>query len=251
MDSEFTPSARPEMTTVAPSLSQPARTDFARVDTWVFDLDNTLYPAGSDLWPKIDARISLYIMQLYGLDGLSARALQKFYYTRYGTTLKGLMEADGIEPEAFLAFVHDVDRTSVVTNPALAAAVAALPGRKLIFTSGSRYHAEKTTEARGLGGLFEDVFDIVSGALVPKPEQGAYDAFLQRHGVDPHRAAMFEDIPRNLLVPKQLGMVTVLVVPAPDAIDTREAFEIAGADVPAHVDHVTADLAAFLLAAAA
>ena len=251
MDSEFTPSARPGMTMDAPSLSQQARTDFARVDTWVFDLDNTLYPAGSDLWPKIDARISLYIMQLYGLDGLSARALQKFYYTRYGTTLKGLMEADGIEPEAFLAFVHDVDRTSVVTNPALAAAVAALPGRKLIFTSGSRYHAEKTTEALGLGGLFEDVFDIVSGALVPKPEQGAYDAFLARHGVDPTRAAMFEDIPRNLLVPKQLGMVTVLVVPAPDAIDTREAFEIAGADVPAHVDHVTADLAAFLLAAAA
>ena len=129
--------------------------------------------------------------------------------------------------------------------------MAALPGRKLIFTSGSRLHAEQTTAALGLGGLFEDVFDIVAGALVPKPEQGAYDAFLARHGVDPARAAMFEDIPRNLVVPKALGMVTVLVVPAPDAIDTRETFEIVGTAVPAHIDHVTADLTAFLLAVAA
>ena len=233
--------------TLLPSIPRDA---FAHVDTWVFDLDNTLYPAGSDLWPKIDQRISLFIMQLYGLDGLSARALQKFYYTRYGTTLRGLMEADAIDPDAFLDFVHDVDRSSVGVNPELAAAVAALPGRKLIFTSGSRSHAEKTTEALGLGGLFEDVFDIVSGALLPKPEAGVYHAFLKRHGVDPHRAAMFEDIPRNLAVPKQLGMVTVLVVPAPNAVDTREAFEIVGAAVPAHVDHVTADLAGFLVAVA-
>ena len=220
---------------------------FAHVDTWVFDLDNTLYPAGSDLWPRIDARITAFIMALYGCDGLSARALQKFYYTRHGTTLKGLMEADGVDPELFLAFVHDVDRTSVVANPALAAAVAALPGRKLIFTSGSRFHAEKTAEALGLGGLFEDVFDIVAGALVPKPEAGAYDAFLARHGVDPRRAAMFEDIPRNLLVPKRLGMTTVLVVPPPGAADPREPFEIAGLERPDHVDHVTADLAGFLV----
>ena len=149
---------------------------FAAIDTWVFDLDNTLYPAGSDLWPKIDQRITLFMMQLHGMDGLSARALQKFYYERFGTTLRGLMEADGIESEAFLAFVHDVDRTSIVANPALADAIRALPGRKLILTNGSRFHALKTAEALGLDGLFEDVFDIVAGDLVPKPEPG----FLQR-----------------------------------------------------------------------
>ena len=223
----------------------------AGIDVWVFDLDNTLYPAGSDLWPKIDGRITSYIMAQQGLDGLSARALQKFYYQRHGTTLRGLMEADGIEPEAFLAFVHDIDRTAVVANPALAAAIQALPGRKLILTNGSRSHALKTAEALGLAGLFEDVFDIVAGDLVPKPERGSYEGFLARHDVDPRRAAMFEDIPRNLLVPKALGMTTVLVVPAPGADDPREAFEILDrARLPPHIDHVTADLTGFLLAIA-
>lgn len=221
---------------------------FAGIDTWVFDLDNTLYPAGSDLWPKIDARITLWIMARYGLDGLSARALQKFYYQRFGTTLRGLMETDGIDPAAFLGFVHDIDRSSLAAVPKLASAIGALPGRKLILTNGSRRHAELTVAALGLGGLFEDVFDIVAGDLVPKPEPAAYARFLARHAVDPTRAAMFEDIPRNLLVPKDLGMTTVLVVPAPDAVDTREAFEIVSEIVPPHIDFLTADLAGFLCA---
>ena len=223
------------------------RADFAGVDTWIFDLDNTLYPVGSDLWPKIDARITLYMMALYGLDGLSARALQKFFYQRFGTTLNGLMQEGAVDVEAFLAFVHDIDRTSIVSNPALAAAIRALPGRKLIFTNGSRLHAERTAEALGLGGLFEDVFDIVSGALVPKPEPGPYASFLKRHGVDPRGAAMFEDIGRNLVVPKSLGMRTVLVLPPAGVMDGREAFEIAEAVTPEHVDFVTTDLTGFLL----
>lgn len=223
---------------------------FAAVDTWVFDLDNTLYPAGSDLWPKIDQRITLYIMASSGMDGLSARALQKFYYQRYGTTLRGLMEADGVDSTAFLNFVHDIDRTSIVANPVLADAIKSLPGRKLIFTNGSRFHALKTAEALGLDSLFEDVFDIVSGDLVPKPEPAPYERFLARHDVDPKRAVMFEDIPRNLTVPKTLGMTTVLVVPAPGTLDPREAFEIVSEAVPPHIDYVTFDLAGFLTAIA-
>ena len=221
---------------------------FAGIETWVFDLDNTLYPAGSDLWPKIDARITLWMMDRYGIDGLSARALQKFYYEHFGTTLRGLMETDGIDPASFLAFVHDIDRTSIVAVPELAAAIKALDGRKLILTNGSRMHAEKTASALGLDGLFEDVFDIVSGDLVPKPEPDAYHRFLALHGVDPTCAAMFEDIPRNLVVPKALGMTTVLVVPAPGALDTREAFEIVSEAVPPHIDFMTADLTGFLRA---
>jgi putative hydrolase of the HAD superfamily len=224
-----------------------AREQFAAVDTWVFDLDNTLYPAGSDLWPKIDQRITLFMMALHGIDGLSARALQKFYYERYGTTLRGMMEADAVDAAHFLAFVHDIDRTSVVANPTLAAAIRALPGRKLIFTNGSRFHALKTIEALGLDDLFEDVFDIVSSDLVPKPEPAPYRRLLERHGVDPARAVMIEDIPRNLMVPKDLGMTTVLVVPAPGSLDPREAFEMVSEDVPAHIDYVTADLAGFLM----
>ena len=227
-----------------------SRTAFAEIETWVFDLDNTLYPIGSDLWPKIDQRITLFMMARYGIDGLSARALQKFYYERFGTTLRGMMQSDDLEPESFLAFVHDIDRTSIVANPALAAAIAALPGRKLIFTNGSRLHAEKTAAALGLAGLFEGVFDIVASGLVPKPEPGPYAGFMRQHGVDPTRAAMFEDIPRNLVVPKSLGMTTVLIVPPADAVETREAFEVAAANATlAHVDYVTADLTGFLLTA--
>lgn len=220
--------------------------DFTGIDTWVFDLDNTLYPAGSDLWPKIDQRITLYMMHLHGLDGLSARALQKFYYQRYGTTLRGLMETDAIDAATFLAFVHDIDRTSIVANPVLADAIKGLPGRKLILTNGSRFHALKTAEALGLHDLFEDVFDIVSSDLVPKPEPAPYERFLLHHGIDPKRAVMFEDIPRNLVVPKTLGMTTVLVVPTPGSLDTRESFEIVSEAVPPHIDYTTSDLARFL-----
>ena len=234
----------PEVSAPGDMLSRIER--FAPIETWVFDLDNTLYPAGSDLWPKIDARITLFLAQLHGLDGLSARALQKFYYERYGTTLRGLMQDHAIEPGQFLRFVHDIDRTSIQPNPGLAAAIAALPGRRLILTNGSRHHAHETARALGLDGLFEDIFDIEAGLLMPKPEPETYQRFLDRHAVDPTRAVMFEDIARNLVVPKALGMATVLVVPPPGAIDDREAFEIVGDVTPAHVDYVTADLEGFL-----
>ena len=214
----------------------PAGTRFGHVETWVFDLDNTLYPFGCSLWPQIDARITAFLAEMFGIDGLSARALQKYYYERYGTTLKGLMEEHVMTADDFLAFVHDIDRTSVEPDAGLGAAIAALPGRKLILTNGSREHAVKTTERLGIRHLFEDVFDIVAAGLVPKPEAAAYELFFEKHGVDPSRSAMFEDIARNLLVPHARGMVTVLVtepaLPAPAA--------------KSHVDFMTSDLEMFL-----
>ena len=218
---------------------------FAHVDTWIFDLDNTLYAAGSAVWPAIDRRITLYLATLFGLDGLSARALQKYYYQRYGTTLRGLMEEHAISASEFLDFVHDIDRTTLAADPALAQALIQLPGRKLIFTSGSRDHALKTTTQLGIREAFEDFFDIVAGDLVPKPDPLVYDRFLARHRVDPHRAAMFEDIARNLEVPHALGMRTVLVVPAPASGDHREPWERLGAS-EAYVDLVTDDLSGLL-----
>ncbi len=122
---------------------------FAHVDTWVFDLDNTLYPAGSSIWPKIDERITRYLAELFGIDGLSARGLQKFYYQRYGTTLAGLIADHKISHEQFLGFVHDIDRSSLAPHPALVEAITALPGRKLILTNGSSHHAPRTTEQLG------------------------------------------------------------------------------------------------------
>lgn len=237
----LTRAAQPPTAAVSPTL----RARFAHVESWVFDLDNTLYSAGSVIWPAIDARITLYLANLLDLDGQSARALQKYYYRRYGTTLRGLMEEHTIGAAEFLDFVHDIDRTALAADPALGQALLQLPGRKLILTNGSRDHALKTTAQLGIGEAFEDVFDIVAADLVPKPDPSVYDRFLAHHGVDPTRAAMFEDIARNLEVPHRLGMRTVLVVPRPTAGDHREAWEGAGAAEP-YVDLVTDDLTGLL-----
>jgi putative hydrolase of the HAD superfamily len=218
---------------------------FAHIDTWVFDLDNTLYPQTADLWPKIDARITLFMMRLFGLDALSLRALQKHYYHRYGTTLRGLMLEHRIDAAQFLEFVHDIDRSSLDVDHSLAASIAALPGRKLILTNGSRHHAVATARQLGIDHLFEDIFDIIAADFIAKPEAGAYERFFNRLKVDPKRAALFEDIDRNLIVPHQCGMTTVLVLPPPGETPEREAWEISNGSEP-HVDFVTDDLAGFL-----
>jgi putative hydrolase of the HAD superfamily len=230
----------------APGAGKPAQR-FAHVDTWVFDLDNTLYPPHSDLWPKIDDRMTVFMCHMFGLDGISTRALQKYYYRAHGTTLRGLIDDYGMDPHAFLEFVHDIDRSSIEPDLSLAAAIAALPGRRLILTNGSRDHALRTCERLGFADLFEDVFDIVAANLLPKPHPDAYALFFDRHGVDPARAAMFEDIARNLLVPHQRGMVTTLVVAAEGEGDHRDPWETAR-ERPPHVDYVTDDLSGFLRA---
>jgi putative hydrolase of the HAD superfamily len=238
------PAALKRVALVAESL--PATGVVSQVDTWVFDLDNTLYPADCDLWPKIDQRIMLYLGHLFGLDGMSARALQKYYYERYGTTLRGLMEEHGIGPDDFLNFTHDIDRSSLLPNPALATAISALPGRKLILTNGSREHALQTAGALGLEAMFDDIFDIADADFVPKPAAQAYERFLDRHEVDPARSVMFDDLARNLLIPHEKGMTTVLVVPKPGQMDHREAFEIRLGEADLHIDFLTSDLVQFL-----
>jgi putative hydrolase of the HAD superfamily len=220
---------------------------FRHTEAWVFDLDNTLYPPDSVLWPMIDERITLFLMEMFGLDGVSARALQKHFYHRYGTTLRGLIEEHRVDPEEFLAFVHDIDRSSLAPNLPLAVEIAALPGRKLILTNGSRDHALRTAEQLGLGELFEDAFDIVAAKFVPKPAREAYDLFFEQYGIEPARAAMFEDIARNLIVPHERGMTTVLVRPGAGQKDFREADDRRDEDNPA-IDFATSDLAGFLKA---
>ena len=227
------------------NLADAVAAKFRHVETWVFDLDNTLYPPDSDLGPKIDARITVFLAALFGLDGMSARGLQKYYFQRYGTTLRGLMSEHGISAEEYLTFVHDIDRSSLPPNLTLAAAIAALPGRRLILTNGSRDHALRTTEQLGIGDMFEDIFDIVSADFVPKPAAETYQRFFVRHDVDPKRSAIFEDIAHNLAVPHASGMVTTLVVPRDGKSDFRDAWERAGRGAP-HVDCVTDDLEGFL-----
>src|SRR5580704_15875293 len=223
------------------------RARFGQVTTWVFDLDNTLYPPDSGIWPRIDERITLFLIELFGIDGQSARALHKHYYSRHGATLSGLMEEHIDEVERFLEFVHDIDRSGLEPDPLLAREVGQLPGRKLIFTNGSRDHAILTVRQLGLDGLFEDAFDIIAARLTAKPAEAAYNAFFERYDIDPQGAAMFEDVVKNLAVPKARGMTTTLVTTKPGQADHRESHDKATAEGAAAVaDFVTDDLGGFL-----
>jgi putative hydrolase of the HAD superfamily len=223
---------------------------FKHVETWVFDLDNTLYPHHLNLWQQVDVRIRDYIVAFLKITHDEAFRLQKDYYRRYGTTLRGLMEEHGLEPDEFLELVHQIDRSPVMPNPALGAAIAKLSGRKFILTNGTRDHADAVMRRLEIDQHFDDIFDIKAAELEPKPRPLVYKRFLTRHAVDPARAAIFEDLARNLEVPHELGMTTVLIVPEGARVVLREDWELAGREA-AHVDHVTDDLAGFLRGIAA
>jgi putative hydrolase of the HAD superfamily len=218
---------------------------FDKVETWVFDLDNTLYPHHVNLWHQVDERMRDYIVDFLKISREEAFRLQKDYYRRYGTTMRGLMEEHGLQPDEFLEIVHQIDHSPLMPNPALGAAIAELPGRKLILTNGTRAHADAVMRRLEIAEHFDDIFDIKAADLEPKPRPQVYERFLARHDVDPKRAAIFEDLARNLEVPHALGMITVLVVPKGAGVVLREEWELAGRDAP-HVDHVTDDLADFL-----
>jgi putative hydrolase of the HAD superfamily len=218
---------------------------FDHIQAWVFDLDNTLYPHHLNLWQQVDERIRDYIARYLGVTSEEAFRLQKDYYKRYGTTMRGLMTEHGMAPDDFLDFVHQIDHSPLAPNPALGAALEKLPGRKLVLTNGTRKHADSVMRRLDVHTHFEDVFDIVAAELEPKPSPQNYDRFLARHGVDPSKAAMFEDLARNLSIPHALGMTTVLVVPGGTREVFREEWELAGRDAM-HVDHVTEDLVGFL-----
>ena len=223
--------------TDTPSVHKSPR-DFAQVETWVFDLDNTLYPHHLNLWQQVDERIRDYIARFLDVGRDEAFRVQKDYYKRYGTSMRGLMTEHGMKPDDFLDFVHAIDHSPLEPNPALGAAIEKLPGRKLILTNGTRKHADAVMRRLAIHEHFDDVFDIIAAELEPKPSALTYDRFLARHGVEPGKAAMFEDLARNLEVPHALGMTTVLVVPEGTREVFREGWELEGRDAP-HVDHVT------------
>ena len=227
------------------SAVRPAPRTFSHVETWVFDLDNTLYPHHLNLWQQVDVRIRDFIAGFLKITHEEAFTLQKDYYKRYGTSMRGLMTEHGMNPDDFLDFVHQIDHSPLEPNAVLGAAIERLPGRKLILTNGTRRHADAVLARLELDAHFEDVFDIIAAELEPKPSPGTYDRFLKAHDVDARKAAMFEDLARNLAVPYALGMTTVLVVPERTREVFREGWELEGRDAP-HVDHVTDDLAGFL-----
>lgn len=214
----------------------------AHIDTWVFDLDNTLYPASCRLFDQIDVKMGEYVSRALGVSYADAKTRQKELFYKHGTTLRGMMEEHAMQPEGFLDYVHNIDYSPVKADGALARALQKLPGRRLVFTNGTSRHATSVMDQLGITHLFDAVFDIIDSDYVPKPQRGPYEMFLKRHEVNPSTAAMFEDIARNLEVPHALGMVTVLIT----SLDNGDANHLNAETIGEHVHHVTDDLASFL-----
>lgn len=223
-----------------PRSASPDPDSFDHVEVWIFDLDNTLYPRRCNLFDQIDRRMGEFIAGYMGVDFDEARRLQKDHFRQHGTTLRGLMVEQDMDPGAFLDYVHEIDLSGIPADVALDAALDRLPGRKLIFTNGTRDHAARVTDRLGIRHHFEDVFDIVDSDYLPKPTMDPYEKMLARHGIDPQKAIMFEDMDRNLAPAAALGMTTVWVSDAPDS-------PARAADTD-HVHHHTDDLTTWLTA---
>ncbi len=204
---------------------------FAHVETWVFDLDNTLYPPAARLFDQIEARMTGYVMRTLGVEAAEADVIRNRYWRTHGTTLAGLMREHGADPEPYLVEVHDIDLGHLLPAPELCAAIGRLPGRKVVYTNGSREHARRVTRSVGLDGCFDRLYGFEDAGYLPKPEAAAFAAIFALDGLAPERGAMFEDDPRNLVVPHGLGMRTVLVGPVA---------------AHRHVHHATENLAGFL-----
>ena len=212
---------------------------FAHIDAWIFDLDNTLYPASCNLFAQIDVRMGAFVSELLDLPRNEARRLQKQYFRDHGTTLNGLMTNHGIDPSDFLDFVHDIDYSPVERDHRLENALDRLPGRKLIFTNGTVKHAEAVLDRLTIADRFDAIYDIVASDYVPKPHPDPYDKLLAEHAIEPVGSVMVEDMAKNLRHPAALGMHTVWVM-----TEAVWAHPQDGDDD--HIHHRTDDLAAWL-----
>ncbi len=210
----------------------------SHIDDWIFDLDNCLYPASTNLFALIDVRMGKYIQRLLACDAIEARAVQKRHFLEHGTTLAGLMRTHDVDPHAFLDFVHDIDLARIAADPALVAALDRLPGRKFVFTNASDAYAGRVLDRLGLANAFDGMHDIHAMSYAPKPDPASYRALCERFGIDPRRAVFVEDMARNLIPAKALGMTTIWV---------DNGSEKGGHDAdPESIDFVTHDVGAWL-----
>ncbi len=216
----------------------PTSSSFPGIADWVFDLDNTLYPASSGVFDQIDQRIAAYIAQFLDLDLEAARSLKKDYYWEYGSSMRGLMLNHSLDPIGFLDFVHDIDHSIIQPDDALNAALEALPGRKVIFTNASSRHAESVLGRLGITEHFSAIHDIIATNYTPKPRKPAYDSLIKVQDLVPCRAAFFEDTAHNLVPAAALGMTTIWVA--------KDQHQQPPQGTQAHLDHVAVDLTAFL-----
>ena len=222
--------------------------DLSHIDTWIFDLDNTLYRAEASFWSDIGEKMTGFIARHLAMSTEDALELQERYFHSYGATLSGLIDVHGMDPAPFLDYVHDVDLSVLTPEPALREAIERLPGRKLVFTNGSRGHIRNVTEHLGLHDLFDGGFAIEDAHYKPKPGRSAYETFNAVFDVDPGRSIFFEDTLRNLDVPKQMGMTTVLISSTPESIHDLWVEVDGQARRATYVDAVTDDLSGWLRA---
>jgi putative hydrolase of the HAD superfamily len=209
---------------------------FAGIHTWVFDLDNTLYPARA-LYDEIGERMTSYIARNVGVDHAAALELRERYFHQYGATVVGLTRHHAIDARDFLMDVHEADHSVLTPDPELRELIGRLPGRRIIFTNGGGGHAQRALKSLALDDVFERIFDIEDAGLTPKPQRECYERLLETCGFAAKGALLVEDTLRNLEPAHELGFVTMLVGavhPAP---------------LPAYVDHHAADLKDFLRAA--
>ncbi len=185
--------------------------NFEGIETWVFDLDNTLYPAESNLFSQVDINITNYVSNSLGLPFDQARQLQKKYLIEHGTTLNGLMQNHDVDANHYLDSVHDIDFSPIKNDPVLEQALNKLNGRKIIFTNADAAYAEKVLDRIGIAHHFDDIFDIIAADLKPKPETKTYDLFFNKYNITPGKSVMFEDMARNLIPAKRAGMGTVWI----------------------------------------
>ena len=211
--------------------------DLRPIDTWLFDLDHTLYPADCPLMDMVDERMNAYIERVTGLEATPARALRNQYYLQHGTTLNGLIVEHGVDPNHFLADVQDISVDCVLPDPAMRVGLSRLPGRRLVFTNAGQRYAKRVLERLGVADLFEDVFHIEAANFIPKPKPETFAAIVARHTLTPRTTCFFDDLTRNLWPAAELGMTTVLV--GPHALENRDGF----------VHHRATNLPAFLAAA--
>lgn len=217
--------------------------DFRHIDTWLFDLDNTLYRADSNLFAEIESRMNEFIMRELKISEIEAQTLRSQYYRSYGSTLSGLIAHYQIDPEKFLHYVHDIDLSSLKPDPDLQEAIARLPGKHYVFTNGCRNHAARVLEKTGLAKLMDGVWDIRSMRYQPKPQPEAYSRIVEDGGFDPAKTAYFEDMAINLLPAHEMGMTTVWIANGSVWSDQGPDANLANHN---HVHHTIDDLGDFL-----
>lgn len=213
---------------------------------WVFDLDNTLYPAECDLFAQIDVAMTRYVGRLLGIERDEALRVQKQYYLEHGTTLAGLMARHSADPHHFLQAVHDIDYSPIQPDPELRGLLSALTGRKFVFTNGSRGHAARVVARLGVEDVFDDLFAIEDMQFAPKPDPRAFERLVQKHKIEPARSMFFDDLPRNIAAAKAFGFTGVLVRSNKDWSHEPEGARPAGPGSPTGgADYVSYGLKAF------